>query len=164
MWNRDGRPADLLLLGRMGAALLHRGPNRSPWCHNAFGFVSHTGVVTSRSADERQPTADDEHTTLIFDGRLDNREELLSMLCVQRVECELSDSELVLAAYRRWGSECFSRLQGDFAIAVFDGPRQQLTLARDPIGCRPLYYWTNGRTCVFAPEIKAILIHPEVIP
>jgi asparagine synthase (glutamine-hydrolysing) len=164
VWNRDGRPADLPLLGRMGSALMHRGPNRSPWCHHAFGSVSQVGLATSRLADERQLTIAGEHTTLIFDGRLDNREELLSMLCVQRVECELSDSELVLAAYRHWDSECFSRLQGDFAIAVFDGPRQQLTLARDPIGYRPLYYWTNGSTCVFAPEIKAILIHPEVIP
>jgi len=164
VWNRDGRAADLPLLGRMGSALLHRGPNRSPWYHNAVGFVSHTGVVTSRSADERQPITGDEQTTLIFDGRLDNREELLSMLSVPRFKSALSDSDLVLAAYQRWGTECFSRVEGEFAIAVFDGPRQQLTLARDPIGCRPLYYWTNGRTCVFAPEIKAILIHPEVVP
>ncbi len=164
VWNRDGRPADLPLLGRMGSALPHRGPKGSPWSHNAFGFVSHTGVVTSRLADERQPIIDDEHTTLVFDGRLDNREELLSMLCLHRRKSALSDSDVVLAAYQRWGTECFSRVEGEFAIALFDGPRQQLTLARDPIGCRPLYYWTNGRTCVFAPEIKAILLHPEVIP
>jgi asparagine synthase (glutamine-hydrolysing) len=164
VWNRDGRPADLPLLGRMRSALLHRGPKGSPWCHNAFGLVSHAGVASSRLADERQPITDDEHTTLIFDGRLDNRDELVSMLSVQPLKSALSDSDLVLAAYQRWGTECFSRLEGEFAIAVFDGPRQQLTLARDPIGCRPLYYWTNGRTCVFAPEIKAIHIHPEVVP
>ena len=164
IWNRDGRPADLPLLGRMGSALLHRGPNRSPCCHNAVGFVSDTGVVTSRSADNQQPITDDEQTTLMFDGRLDNREELLSILSVPRLKSAPSDCDLVLAAYQRWGTECFSRVEGEFAIAVFDGPRQQLTLARDPIGCRPLYYWTNGRTCVFAPEIKAILIHPEMVP
>jgi asparagine synthase (glutamine-hydrolysing) len=99
---------------------------------------------------------------LIFDGRLDNREELLAQLSDYGVTPSSSDSTLILEAFVRWGTECLSRLNGEFALAFFDADRQQLILARDPVGCRPLYYWINGNTFVFGSEIKTILAHPEV--
>jgi asparagine synthase (glutamine-hydrolysing) len=99
---------------------------------------------------------------LIFDGRLDNREELLAQLSDHGVTPSSSDSTLILEAFVRWGTECLSRLNGEFALAFFDADRQQLILARDPVGCRPLYYWINGNTFVFGSEIKTILAHPEV--
>src|SRR3954470_16618132 len=99
---------------------------------------------------------------LIFDGRLDNRDELLAQLHGGGVSPESSDSALILEAFRRWNTECFGRLNGEFAVALFDSDRQQLTLARDPVGCRPLYYWTNRKTFVFGSEIKTVLAHPDV--
>ena len=68
----------------------------------------------------------------------------------------------MLAAWREHGQECLATLQGDFALALFDARAQRLVLARDPIGCRPLYYWNNSRTVIVASEIKAILAHPDV--
>jgi asparagine synthase (glutamine-hydrolysing) len=99
---------------------------------------------------------------LTFDGRLDNRDELLGQLHRRALSPSSSDSALILEAFRRWGAECFCRLNGEFALAIFDSLRRQLILARDPVGCRPLYYWTNGKTFVFGSEIKTVLAHPDV--
>jgi asparagine synthase (glutamine-hydrolysing) len=99
---------------------------------------------------------------LMFDGRLDNRDELIAHLSGPAVTPSASDSALILEAFRRYGVECLCRLNGEFALAIVDSDRRQLILARDPVGCRPLYYWTNGSTCVFASEIKTVLAHPDV--
>jgi asparagine synthase (glutamine-hydrolysing) len=99
---------------------------------------------------------------LIFDGRLDNREELLAQLDDRRVSPSSSDSRLILEAFLRWGAEFLCQLNGEFVLAAFDSQRRQLVLARDPVGCRPLYYWTNGNTVVFGSHIRTILAHPDV--
>ncbi|MFL6280554.1 MAG: asparagine synthetase B family protein [Vicinamibacterales bacterium] len=99
---------------------------------------------------------------LIFDGRLDNRDELLAQLRERALNASSSDSALILEAFRRWGCDGLCRLNGEFALAIFDSDRRQLILARDPVGCRPLYYWTNGKTFVFGSQIKTVLAHPDV--
>ena len=101
-------------------------------------------------------------SALLFDGRLDNRPQLLAELSGRAVTSTSSDSAVIVEAFRRWGAECPGHLNGEFRLAIFDSDRRQLILARDPVGCRPLYYWTNGRTLVFGSEIKTILAHPGV--
>ena len=103
-----------------------------------------------------------DETVVRFDGRLDNRDELLSELRCDDVTEHSSDSAIVFAAFARWGHQCLSRLNGEFALAAFDSRNQQLVLARDPVGCRPLYYWSNSHQTVFGSEIKAVLAHPGV--
>lgn len=66
------------------------------------------------------------------------------------------DTEIILHAYARWGTGCFERLHGMFAIAFYDAGRQQLVLARDPLGIKPLYYSVSGRNLVFASEQRAL--------
>jgi asparagine synthase (glutamine-hydrolysing) len=96
---------------------------------------------------------------LLFDGRLDNRDELVAAL---RVPETCSDAALALAAYDNWTAEFAGRLNGDFAAAVFDPARQQLLLVRDAVGVRPLYYTHTPRLFAFASEIKALLAHPAI--
>ena len=73
-----------------------------------------------------------------------------------------TDSEVVLHAYVEWGSDCVNRFNGMFAFAIWDKTRQELFLARDRYGIKPLYYtFTNGHF-LFASEQKAILTHPSV--
>ena len=103
-----------------------------------------------------------DHRPLMFEGRLDNREELLAALGGRRLMPSSSDSDVVTEAFLHWGVEFLCRLNGEFAVAAFDSQRRQLILARDPVGCQPLYYWTNGNTLVFASQIKTILAHPDV--
>jgi asparagine synthase (glutamine-hydrolysing) len=163
LWNLDGRPADRALVFAVASTIAHRGGDHfGVWSGGAAGFACQLRRVTPESASECQPVVDGGGPVLLFDGRLDNREELLAEVTIDGLPRDAPDSTLVLAAWHEWGDGFLARLQGDFAVALFDPREQQLVLARDPVGCRPLYYWTDRRTLVFASEIKAIVAHPDV--
>ena len=163
LWNLDGRPADGAVVSALAATMAHRGPDTSGrWVSGPVGFACHLLRITPESAAESQPVTDGNGNVLAFDGRLDNREDLLIEIAGAGVAADSPDSALVLAAWRKWGDAFLARLQGDFALALFDSHAQTLLLARDPIGCRPLYHWTDGKTFIFASEIKGILAHADV--
>ena len=164
LWNLDGRPADRTVVSALASTMAHRGPDGSgQWVSGPVGFACHLLRVAPESAAESQPVTDDNGSVLVFDGRLDNREELLKAVGGAGVTTDSPDSGLVLAAWRGWGDAFLVRLQGDFALALFDSRTQTLLLARDPVGyCRPLYYWSDAKTFLFASEIKGILAHADV--
>ncbi|MGZ8915408.1 MAG: asparagine synthase-related protein [Methylobacter sp.] len=94
---------------------------------------------------------------LAFWGRLDNRRDLLSQLAmVESSSFPLTDAQLVLAAWRRWGEAMPERLLGDFALAVLDPVRRRAFLARDPLGVKPLYYRLDGQVLAFATTVAAL--------
>lgn len=106
-----------------------------------------------------QPPGCPQQLAISFDGRLDNRDELISRLST----CDLqnrSDAACALAAYREFGDSFAQHLKGDFAIAIFDCAQQKLLLSRDIMGIRPLYYCQTEKTFVAASEIKSILAYP----
>jgi asparagine synthase (glutamine-hydrolysing) len=115
--------------------------------------------VTPEEIGEVQPLVGRTGAMLAMDGRLDNRDELLRALELPQAS---SDASCVLAAYETWGERFAERLNGDFALAVFDPRQPRLLLARDAIGIRPLYYHKSDRFFAFASEIKALLAHPEI--
>jgi asparagine synthase (glutamine-hydrolysing) len=100
---------------------------------------------------------------LVFNGEIYNhallREELENMGRRFRTRC---DTEVVLNAYLEWGTKCFARLRGMFAIALWNESDQRLILARDRAGIKPLYYRLHGNEIFFGSELKCILAHPEV--
>jgi len=102
--------------------------------------------------------------TIAADVRLDNRAELLADLRIAPAQGNtLSDTELLLHAYRRWGEECPAHLLGDFAFALWDATRQRLFCARDFVGVRPFYYHHRpGQGFVCASDLRALLAHPDV--
>jgi asparagine synthase (glutamine-hydrolysing) len=164
IWNLDGAPVAGEVLSAMSARLRHRG--RDGEAHRidaAVGFSCQHLWVAPEDHGEHQPlvAAGRSGAMLAFDGRLDNRGELISLL---RVSPGLSDARLVLAAYDAWGAGFAERLNGDFAAAVFDPHEQRLLLARDAIGVRPLYYCHTPHLFAFASEIKALLAHPGITP
>jgi asparagine synthase (glutamine-hydrolysing) len=119
--------------------------------------------ITAEAAAETQPLVSSSGNILIFDGRLDNREDLLEQLKPTRpVSADSSDSALVLAAYEEVGDTFLERLNGDFAFGLFDPIRRRMLVARDPVGIRPLYYHATPELFLFASEIKALLAHPRV--
>jgi len=164
--NLDGQPVEEKLLRRLSAPLAHRGPDGEGfWLDGPVGIGSQLFRVTPESAAETQPLAHPSGFVTVFDGRLDNREELLANLqqC-QGLSSASPDPALVLAAYDAWGERFPEHLNGDFALALYDPRQRQLLLARDAIGHRPLYYCSQGNLFIFASEIKAILAHPQVTP
>ncbi len=165
IFNRNGAPVERAVLEAMAQSIAHRGGDLLEFSiQRGAGFGCHLRRVVPESINERQPLLDDSGNLLLFDGRIDNREDLLEALDLRDAASELSDSDLVLRAFGRWGGRCLDRLVGDFALALFRIPRRQLILARDPIGCRPLYFREHGPGVVFASEIKAILACPGIDP
>jgi asparagine synthase (glutamine-hydrolysing) len=110
---------------------------------------------------DRQPLGD-ETVLCVADVRIDNRKELAADLGLDSAEAQSSaDSSLFFAAWRRWGTACFQRINGDFAAAVYSATDQSLTLVRDPLGRRPLHYARSGELIVFASMPTGILALPE---
>jgi len=120
--------------------------------------------ATPESFHERLPIANKTgNLILTADARLDNRDELISTLDLSDRPPEwISDGELILRAYEKWGTYCPEKLLGDFAFAVWDRGRQLLFCARDHFGVKPFYYYCSGRSFLFASEIKALLRLSEV--
>lgn len=101
--------------------------------------------------------------TLVADARLDGRATLCQSLGVAQAErTQISDAELILLAYRRWGHDCPRHLLGDYAFAVWDSGARSLYLARDPVGARPLYYHKSAAGLAFASDIQALLNLPDI--
>ncbi|HEV8384076.1 MAG TPA: asparagine synthetase B, partial [Candidatus Acidoferrales bacterium] len=163
VWNLNGAPVERALLERLAATLAHRGPDvRGVWVDGPVGMAACLLRVTPESAREVQPVVQPGEAVCVFDGRLDNRDEILAdTQSSAAITATSPDSALVLAAYRQYGEKFVEHLNGDFALAVFDIRRRTLFLARDYLGIRPLYYARAGDTFLFASEIKAILAYPD---
>jgi asparagine synthase (glutamine-hydrolysing) len=164
LWNLDGCPVDPALLAGLSALLAHRGPDgEGRWLGGPVGFACRNFWVTPESVGETQPLVHSSGVVVVFDGRLDNRDELLASLGqFPEASPQSSDSLLVAVAYVAFGDAFAERLNGDFALGLFDPNRRQLLLARDALGVRPLYYSRAGQAFLFASEIKPILAHPNV--
>jgi asparagine synthase (glutamine-hydrolysing) len=164
IWNLDGRPLEEARVRDLSSVLAHRGRDGDGvWVRGAVGLACRLHRVTPEALRENQPLLHPSGAVVVFDGRLDDRDELLSrLLPSSRVSADSPDPALVLAAYEAFGNGFAERLTGDFALGLFDPARQQLLLARDAIGIRPLYYCRTGETFLFASEIKALLAHSRV--
>lgn len=161
----DGRPADPVDLGKMADILAHRGPDGAEvWSAGSVGLGHRMLWTTPESLHETLPlVASNGQFVLTADARIDNRTDLLPVLGLNdRPAGDVTDSDLILAAYQKWGEACPNKLIGDFAFAIWDGRKQQLFCARDPMGVKPFYYYYGNNVFVFASEIKALLCLPDV--
>lgn len=152
-------------LAKMLDILAHRGEDGvNIWCQDSIGLGHRLLWTTPESLLEKQPLVNrNGNLVLTADARIDNREELISSLGLTNISAEkITDSQLILAAYEKWGQECPHKLLGDFAFAIWDEREQNLFCARDHFGVKPFYYYASDSIFVFASEIKAILCLPEV--
>jgi asparagine synthase (glutamine-hydrolysing) len=162
--NWTGAPADVRLLERMAEAAAHRSPDgRSFWRDGKVGLGHLALHLAPESSAESQPLVQD-GLALVADARIDNRSELIPLLRGKReLRTESpSDAEVILAAYRSWGTECAVHLEGDYSFGIWDSSEERLFGARDPMGMRPLYYREEPGRFLFASEAKQILALPDV--
>ncbi len=154
----DGPPADSCALARAVESLRHRGPDGSgEWTSGPVALGHLLFHTTPESLREALPL-EDGPLAITADARIDNREELMDRLHLDRETSALTDPELILAAYAAWGERCVESLVGDFAFAIWDGREEKLFCARDHFGVRPLYYHhAPGALFAFGSEIKAVL-------
>ena len=161
----DGGEASLRDVERAGNALAHRGPDgRRAVTEGAIGLGHCLMRVNREDVYEAQPLRDREaHLTLVADLRLDNREELASVLGIDAQHLpSVPDSALVMRAYRKWGADCAAQLLGDFAFAVWDGRAHTLVLARDHMGQRQIHFHHGTAFFAFATDLKALWTFRDV--
>jgi asparagine synthase (glutamine-hydrolysing) len=161
----DGRHVDPIVLARMTDVLTHRGPDAGEiWCGGAIGFGHRRLAIRDLTAAGRQPMSDpSRRVTVTYNGEIYNEAELRSELerdfgTTFRSRC---DAEILPAGYLAWGEDLFSRIEGIFAIGLWDASAGRLILARDPIGTKPLFYSAFGGAVRFASEIKGLLADPQ---
>jgi asparagine synthase (glutamine-hydrolysing) len=157
---RSGAPVDPTVLGGMGDLLAHRGPDgEGLWHSGAVGLTHRRLAVIDLSDAARQPmTGEDPRVWAVLNGELYNFRELRTALEARGHRFRTrSDTEVLLAAYAAHGVDCLSRLRGMFALALWDGGRRRLLLARDRPGKKPLYYRLDRDGIAFASEPKAFL-------
>ena len=107
--------------------------------------------------------SEDEDTVIAFNGEIYNHTELRKELeALGHRFRTRTDTETVLEAFQEWDTDCFSRLRGMFAIALWSESRKRLILARDRLGIKPLYIFRLKEDVLFGSELKSILVHPEV--
>ena len=150
-------------LQRMVGALAHRGPDGEGIFTDRFLGLGHRRLaILDPSPAGRQPMlSDDGRFALTYNGEVYNYRDLRRELETlgHRFRSE-TDTEVVLNAFIEWGPGCVERFNGMFAFAIWDKQEQQLFLARDRYGIKPLYYAFVGSALVFGSEQKAILTYP----
>jgi asparagine synthase (glutamine-hydrolysing) len=152
-------------LHNMGVAMKHRGVDYiSEHVFDHGGLTQCMLYTTHNSFLEKLPFVDVEsRISIVADARLDNRSELAGLLVISDKElANLPDSQLLLRAFKKWGSSCAERLQGDFSFAIWDDLNKQLFCCRDHMGINPFYYYHCGDLFIFASEIKAILTNHHI--
>ncbi|MEM6753927.1 MAG: lasso peptide isopeptide bond-forming cyclase, partial [Cyanobacteria bacterium P01_C01_bin.38] len=161
----DKRPVDSESISKMIDVLAHRGPDGADiWVDGCVGLGHLMLQTTPESLIEKLPYCNQSGDLAITaDARIDNRDELIAALQINnRPADKIVDSELILAAYEKWGEDCPNHLLGDFAFAIWDKRKQILFCARDHMGVKPFYYYYYDNTFVFGSEIKALLCLEEV--
>ena len=152
------RTIDRDALVRMASALRHRGPDEFGIYRSRGAGLAHARLSIVDLSTGQQPLAnEDQRWWIVFNGEIYNhielRQELLSLGHRFRTQ---SDTEVIVHAYEAWGDEAFARMNGQWAIALWDEQSRTLVLSRDRVGVRPLYWSVHEGRLLFASEVKAI--------
>jgi len=146
-------------------SLRHRGPDDGGewWSTDGRVGLGHRRLaIIDLSAAGHQPMQDGE-LCIVFNGEIYNFAELRQELVAKgHAFRSRSDTEVILVAYREWGTDCLSRLNGMFAFALYDGRQRRLFMARDRVGEKPLFYALANGTLRFASELKALMADPTM--
>jgi asparagine synthase (glutamine-hydrolysing) len=153
-----GAPPDEALLRAMAARIAHRGPDGEGFYRDGpVGFAHRRLAIIDLSDGGAQPLVDGD-VAVTYNGEIYNYRELRAELAqLGHVFRTLSDTEVLLRAYREWGAECVGRLRGMWAFALWDRARGELFCARDPFGIKPFYYAAAGGDFRFGSEPAALL-------
>lgn len=165
IFNLNGEPVESVNLRKMTDAIAHRGPDGEGFYIDSFIGLGHRrlAVIDLSPAGHQPMLTQDGQFAIVYNGEVYNFHELRTELeSLGRQFRSRTDSEVVLNAYAEWGPECVKRFNGMFAFAIWDKTKQELFLARDRYGIKPLYYMMIGHKFIFASEQKAILTHPVV--
>src|SRR5882762_8768828 len=160
----DAKAVDEVLLSRMCAAIEHRGPDEDGFYINGPVGLAMRRLSIIDLKGGQQPIHNQDRTAwIVFNGEIYNYLELREKLeKLGHVFYTNSDTEAIIHAYDRYGSDCARHLRGMFAFAIWDERTQELFLARDRVGKKPLLYAQVNGQLIFGSEFSALLLHPEI--
>jgi asparagine synthase (glutamine-hydrolysing) len=147
-------------IDRMNDALHHRGPDDDGCYLDPKGTagLGHRRLSIIDLDGGHQPISNEDGTlTIVFNGEIYNYQDVKKGLKGLHTFQTASDTEVILHLYEERGEACIEELRGMYAFAIYDDRRQELFVARDHLGQKPLYYYHDGQTFAFASEIKALL-------
>ncbi len=169
VWLSSEQRLEPAKLDQMTDMLRHRGPDGRGTHYQAYPDGSGVGLGHRRLSiidleGGKQPLCNEDGTVWVtFNGEIYNygevRQELIAAGHLFRTD---SDTEVIVHGYEQWGDECLARFRGMFAFAVWDERNRRALLARDRLGKKPLVYHVNDGRLLFASEIKALLVAPNV--
>lgn len=152
---------------KMTDAIAHRGPNSQGTWNDGHCYFGHRrlSIIDLSEAGNQPFLSQDGRYVMVYNGELYNYKELkLELQRSQHGTKDLpyffrtnTDTEVILAAFLRWGKDCLQRFNGMYAFAIWDTAEQKLTLARDRMGVKPVYYAHRNTTFLFASEIRALI-------
>ena len=152
------------LIKTMTKQIAHRGPDSEGYYVKDNIGLGHRRLSILDTSDKgAQPmSSKDGNWTIVFNGCVYNFSELKKELKTKgHTFNSQTDTEVICEGLSEYGEVFFEKLNGMFAIAAWNEPKQELYLSRDRFGVKPLYYWFNGNTLCFSSEIKAIIKHPD---
>ncbi|MCC7500659.1 asparagine synthase (glutamine-hydrolyzing) [Candidatus Nomurabacteria bacterium] len=158
-----GGPDAKEVVAAMNVATSHRGPDGTALWHSDAITLGHNRLaIIDLSAAANQPLhSDSGRTTLVFNGEIYNFKELRAQLPDYQYKSN-GDSEVIIAAYEKWGTDAFAKLRGMFAFALWDSASQELFLVRDQSGIKPLLWCQKGEKVYFSSELRGLLpVLPE---
>lgn len=162
----SGKGIDGPVIEKMLCAINYRGPDES-----GIYLSEHTGIGNVRLSiidlsTGQQPLSDvSGRFWIVFNGEIFNYPELREILVQKGYKLKThSDTEVLVQLYAIYGKECLSMLNGQFAFAIWDKAKEEIFLARDRIGIRPLFYNLSGGRLTFASEIKSIFTQKDIVP
>lgn len=160
----DKRVSDAGVLQAMLRRIAHRGPDgEGTYLYENVALGHKRLAILDLSDAGKQPmSTEDGDITISFNGEIYNFDELRAELISHGYTFfSRTDTEVVLKGYKKWGTDIFRKLNGMFALAIYDKRKKELLIARDRYGVKPVYVYIKDNVVVFASEIKAILKHPS---
>lgn len=154
-----GQPIDQTLLDRLGRPVPDYPVERySFWGDTSVAMACQNYNTTLEAASETMAVSGyDQKYWICFDGRLDNQEELIYETRFRRRDGTAPiDSDLLAAAYEKWGIACLNKIIGDFAFSLWDTTHRRLLCARDPLGIRSLFYHLEGNSLIWSSKIRQL--------
>lgn len=159
---------DKHVLENMNNTLSKRGPDSSGYYTSKNVLFGHKRLIVVDPEGGSQPmikNIDGNDYVIVYNGELYNTEDIRKDLLSKGFKFKsYSDTEVILASYIYYGNDFLKKLNGIFAFAIYDSKNEQIILARDQMGVKPLFYSMIDKELIFASEIKAILKHPKVKP
>src|SRR5215204_2019944 len=162
--NSEGKRVDEGLLGRMCNAIRHRGPDDDGFYVNGSVGLGMRRLSIIDLAHGQQPIHNQDRTAwIVFNGEIYNYLELRKKLeDLGHTFYTNSDTEAIVHAYDQFGADCPKHLRGMFSFAIWDERKQELFLARDRVGKKPLLYALVNGQLIFGSEFTALLLHPDI--